>query len=680
MLIIGAGKGLAQGTLTDSLVLRNATNGRLSQRANTATTPAGSWSLTWPAATSATGSILYGTLSGSNVQLGWLPPGSDGQVLTLSGGLPSWSASAGWLTTGNTIAASWDGVSGSFLGTINAEDLVLNTNNVFRARLVGGATNTGNLVLGTTAASPTNSTATQATDRLTVLGGDISLNSENNSSIVRALLFRGTSGGTSGRFRVAADGGDIYWQGGGGQRLQMGSYWGIEISGARGVSAFPAFNAGAGTDPHVNMLLTQTGAPGLVITPAAGFTANQTEWRNNAGTALSVVNNAGNVGLGVITGITSKLQVNASTTSGNGIQLDPYAATAGSTSELRFLELQANGSNFIAFKSANSMPDNHTYVLPASIGTTGQVLAISSISGTTADLSWQTAGTSIFEEVTSGSGNIRRRLPYTSGTVGTPGLYAIDLMGVRTAATLTASGDYSAILGGTSNRADGNYGIVVGGANNRAATLHASVLGGSFNISNGQYSTIGGGSSNNITGNYSAIAGGSGNTVSSNYSLSAGQNNTVSGNNSFVFGYGANVTQANSVVFNHPTAGTDATRVGINTNTPSTSLDVTGGVVIRPPATINVPANNFTVTVGNNSYVVLNPGGANRTGLILSDGLQTGQILILRIIETTAFYISMPDAAANNVNLTGAWVGRADDTITLIWTGVDWVELSRSNN
>ncbi len=120
--------------------------------------------------------------------------------------------------------------------------------------------------------------------------------------------------------------------------------------------------------------------------------------------------------------------------------------------------------------------------------------------------------------------------------------------------------------------------------------------------------------------------------------------------------------------------------VGIGNITPATSMDVDGGLVMRPGANVLVTANGQTVVPGNRSYIVLDPGGVARVGLILANGLQIGQILVLRIIETAAQPVTLPDAAANNVDLTGNWVGAANDIISLIWTGVDWVETSRSNN
>ncbi len=120
--------------------------------------------------------------------------------------------------------------------------------------------------------------------------------------------------------------------------------------------------------------------------------------------------------------------------------------------------------------------------------------------------------------------------------------------------------------------------------------------------------------------------------------------------------------------------------VGIGSITPTTSMDIDGGLVVRPPAVVAVNANNFNLAVGNRSYLVLNPAGANRTGLILGAGLQPGQILVLRIANGQANTIQLPDAAPNNVNTSGNWVGGADDTMTLIWSGTQWIELSRSNN
>ncbi|MDP4219349.1 MAG: hypothetical protein Q8896_02845 [Bacteroidota bacterium] len=83
--------------------------------------------------TSATsgGSILYRNALGT----AWttLPAGSDGLVLSLASGIPAWSPSsslfAGWALTGNSGTTAWNGSTGNFLGTTDAQPLVVATTN-----------------------------------------------------------------------------------------------------------------------------------------------------------------------------------------------------------------------------------------------------------------------------------------------------------------------------------------------------------------------------------------------------------------------------------------------------------------------------------------------------------------------------------------------------------------------
>jgi hypothetical protein len=65
---------------------------------------------------------------------------THGQVLTwMTGSTNDWiptSVSAwAWALTGNSITSAWNGMSGSFLGTTNAQPLVIRTNNIERMRV-----------------------------------------------------------------------------------------------------------------------------------------------------------------------------------------------------------------------------------------------------------------------------------------------------------------------------------------------------------------------------------------------------------------------------------------------------------------------------------------------------------------------------------------------------------------
>lgn len=131
LLQTGVPEALAQGTLTDSLVLRNATNGRTSLLPNAAVPPATPWYLILPSNVGSTGSLLLSNVTGSASTLSWLAPGADNTVLTVVGGLPQWSTGNNWLLTGN--AGTLDAT--NFLGTTDAVDLILRSSNEIRIRV-----------------------------------------------------------------------------------------------------------------------------------------------------------------------------------------------------------------------------------------------------------------------------------------------------------------------------------------------------------------------------------------------------------------------------------------------------------------------------------------------------------------------------------------------------------------
>lgn len=122
--------------------------------------------------------------------------------------------------------------------------------------------------------------------------------------------------------------------------------------------------------------------------------------------------------------------------------------------------------------------------------------------------------------------------------------------------------------------------------------------------------------------------------------------------------------------------------VGINSSTPQTKLQVNGAVSILPNASTLVNANNFLITVGNNSYMRIgtNDVPANRA-VVLSDGLQFGQLLMIECTAPTPNGIRIVDnAAANNTNTSGNHDLQPGDVITLLWNGTDWLEQNFSDN
>ncbi|MBX3042079.1 MAG: hypothetical protein KIT33_11140 [Candidatus Kapabacteria bacterium] len=107
-------------------------------------------------------------------------------------------------------------------------------------------------------------------------------------------------------------------------------------------------------------------------------------------------------------------------------------------------------------------------------------------------------------------------------------------------------------------------------------------------------------------------------------------------------------------------------KVGIGEIAPGTKLHINGGVVFSP-----VDNSNSSITVGDRSYIkVSNDGSITLTGGV------TGQFLVLQ--KTGSGTTTLADGSGTK--LTGNWEGSIDDTITLIFDGSDWVELSRSNN
>jgi hypothetical protein len=128
--------------------------------------------------------------------------------------------------------------------------------------------------------------------------------------------------------------------------------------------------------------------------------------------------------------------------------------------------------------------------------------------------------------------------------------------------------------------------------------------------------------------------------------------------------------------------------VGIGTTAPTNKLHAVGNV----QATANVMAGGFlavaqsTLSPTNNAtlapttgYVLLTPSSSSMTldvATAISSGSMIGQYLILQ--GNNANTTTVPDNA--NTRLTGPIVLTTNDTLQLIWSGADWVQVGNANN
>jgi len=92
--------------------------------------------------------------------------------------------------------------------------------------------------------------------------------------------------------------------------------------------------------------------------------------KTNNSEALRVAS-GGSVGIGA-TSPASALHIQSSTAA--ALQLDPFGTSAGNTGEQRFLELVANGTNYVGFKAPDSIAANEVWTLPSADGASGQLL------------------------------------------------------------------------------------------------------------------------------------------------------------------------------------------------------------------------------------------------------------------------------------------------------------------
>jgi len=125
----------------------------------------------------------------------------------------------------------------------------------------------------------------------------------------------------------------------------------------------------------VSKLHVKTGSVGrigLIVQGVASQTADLVQIKNSTGKVLNQVQVDG--------------RFVVSPTGAPAIELHPFGVAAGNTSEIRLLELVANGANYVGFKAPDLIAANITWTLPDADGALNQAL----ITDGNGILSWET--------------------------------------------------------------------------------------------------------------------------------------------------------------------------------------------------------------------------------------------------------------------------------------------------
>lgn len=242
----------------------------------------------------------------------------------------------------------------------------------------------------------------------------------------------------------------------------------------------------------------------------------------------------------------------------------------------------------------------------------------------------------------------------------------------------TVGADYSAAFGDDNDfEADADYSVVFGGRNTVKSTASYSVTSGELNINEGVHGSAHG--EHLIVNSYNMFAVGSYNdTITGNRTW------VDSTNHLFVVGNGHKFCDRSNVI-----TATWGGNVGLANSNPQTTLDIHGGFSLRPRTTLTegttstVTSNNFAYNVENRSYLQITSDGSPASrSIVLSDGLQTGQIIVIECVTAGGLNgIRIVDnAGTHNINSNGTRDLYFNDVIVLMWNGTDWIEVSYTNN
>lgn len=222
-----------------------------------------------------------------------------------------------------------------------------------------------------------------------------------------------------------------------------------------------------------------------------------------------------------------------------------------------------------------------------------------------------------------------------------------------------------------------DFAAVFGGNNILKGTASYGVVSGELNVVEGVHSSAHG--ENLFVNSYNMVALGSYNDTVTGNRLWVDSTNHL-----FVVGNGHKFCDRSNVI-----TATWGGNVGIDNKDPLTALDVHGGFSLRPRTTLTegtvtiVNSNNFPYEVDNRSYLrIESDNSPSQRSIVLSSGLQVGQIIIIECITAGGFdgIRIIDNVGTHNTNTEGTRDLYENDIIMMIWNGSAWTEIAYNDN